>query len=123
MSDPRIFFAAEQTLLAWIRTGITVMGFGFVVARFGLFLNLLVAERVPLPTSSEPLTRFSNGIGIALLLFGAGIMIFAASQHQRFISPLPPADVPPLYRGGFPVLSAFILGGLGFLLAIYLAVT
>ena len=39
--DPRVFFAAERTLLAWVRTGLTVMGLGFVVARFGLFLRLL----------------------------------------------------------------------------------
>ena len=37
-SDPRVFFAAERTFLAWIRTGLALMGFGFVVARFGLFL-------------------------------------------------------------------------------------
>jgi len=46
MSDPRVFFAAERTLLAWIRTGLTVMGFGFVVARFGLFLSLLAAQHM-----------------------------------------------------------------------------
>jgi putative membrane protein len=33
--------AAERTLLAWIRTGLALMGFGFVVARFGLFLQQL----------------------------------------------------------------------------------
>jgi len=37
--DPRVYFAAERTLLAWIRTGLAMMGFGFVVARFGLFLR------------------------------------------------------------------------------------
>lgn len=31
--DPRIRFAAERTLLAWLRTGLALMGFGFVVAR------------------------------------------------------------------------------------------
>ena len=39
--DPRVYFAAERTLLAWIRTGLTVVGLGFVVARFGLFLRML----------------------------------------------------------------------------------
>ena len=38
-NDPRIYFASERTLLAWIRTGISVVGLGFVVARFGLFLS------------------------------------------------------------------------------------
>ena len=37
------YLAAERTLLAWIRTGLALMGFGFVVARFGLFLQELQA--------------------------------------------------------------------------------
>ncbi len=37
--DPRVLFAAERTFLAWIRTGLALMGFGFVVARFGIFLQ------------------------------------------------------------------------------------
>jgi len=44
MSDPRVCFAAERTLLAWVRSGLTMMAFGFVVARFGLFLALLPAS-------------------------------------------------------------------------------
>ena len=41
------YLAAERTLLAWIRTGLALMGFGFVVARYGLFLReFQVAERL-----------------------------------------------------------------------------
>lgn len=36
-SDPRVFFASERTLLAWLRTGVALIGLGFVVSRFGLF--------------------------------------------------------------------------------------
>ena len=39
--DLRDLLAAERTFLAWIRTGLALMGFGFVVARFGLFLKQL----------------------------------------------------------------------------------
>ena len=37
-TDPRILFAAERTLLAWIRTGVAIMAFGFAVAHFGISL-------------------------------------------------------------------------------------
>ena len=50
--DPRVRFAAERTLLAWVRTGVALMGFGFVVARFGLFLRELAAQSGREPLSS-----------------------------------------------------------------------
>jgi inner membrane protein YidH len=121
MSDPRVFFAAERTLLAWIRTGLTIMGFGFVVARFGLFLTLLAAQRLPsTPVAASP-SPFSSGIGIALVLLGAVSMIFAAIQHRRFVSSLSVADIPLVHNRAFPVVLALILGSLGLLLALYLA--
>ena len=46
------FLAAERTFLAWIRTGLALMGFGFVVARFGLFLQQLELNEHPRLASS-----------------------------------------------------------------------
>ena len=43
-NDPRVYFAAERTLLAWVRTGIAIMAMGFVSSRFGLFLALQAFE-------------------------------------------------------------------------------
>jgi putative membrane protein len=122
MSDPRVFFAAERTLLGWIRAGLTIMGFGFVVARFGLFLSLLSAQRAPPAAPAASPSHFSSGIGIALVLLGAVSMIFAAIQHHRFVLSLPVDDVPQMHNRAFPVVLAVILGSLGLLLAVYLAV-
>ena len=47
--DPRVYFAAERTFLAWIRTGLGLMGVGFAVSRFGLFLRELSAGANHLP--------------------------------------------------------------------------
>jgi putative membrane protein len=122
ISDPRIFFAAERTLLAWIRTGLTIMGFGFVVARFGLFLSLLATQHMPSTTPPASPSLLSSDIGIALVLLGAVSMIFSGIQHRRFILSLPDDDLPRLYNSATPVALALILGSLGLLLAIYLAV-
>jgi putative membrane protein len=70
MSDPRIFFAAERTLLAWLRTGLTVIALGFVVARFGLFLNLLARQAFS-PEPSPRSIMLSNLVGILLVVIVA----------------------------------------------------
>ena len=68
-ADIRDYLAAERTLLAWIRTGLALMGFGFVVARFGLFLQeLQVAQRVPALQSYG----LSLWFGVALIAMGVG---------------------------------------------------
>ncbi len=121
-SDPRFFFAAERTLLAWVRTGLTVMGFGFVVARFGLFLRLLAVQHSAAAVSRFGATFFSTAVGVALVLLGSSILFFAARQHRSFVRALPPADVPPPRRADLPSAVALVLGVLGLALAFYLVV-
>ena len=122
MPDPRVYFAAERTLLAWIRTGLTVMGFGFVVARFGLFLGLVAAQR-GLPTAAVDATPHLSGfVGIALVVLGAVAILFAARQHRHFVLSLPVSDLPASINRAFPLVVAAALGLLGLVLALYLAV-
>ena len=120
LSDPRAFFAAERTLLAWVRTGLTIMGFGFVVARFGLFLNLLAAQHVvgALPLHSR--YDFSNLVGVVLVLIGTACMLLGALQHRSYTATLPPEDVPRSHDPRYPIALALFLAGLGAALTVYL---
>ena len=91
-ADPRVLFAAERTLLAWQRSAIALMGFGFVVERFGLFLQLVSHQ--PLSGSQR---GFSLGLGVLLLLLGAAVALISARQFRQIVKSLDPAVVPPGY--------------------------
>src|SRR5215467_12671940 len=109
LSDPRVFFAAERTLLAWVRTGLTIMAFGFVVARFGLFLHLLAAQSGSIAKVAPSAFEFSNLAGVALILVGVGCMILGAIQHRSYVSTLPPRDVPRSHDAKYPIALSLML--------------
>jgi putative membrane protein len=120
--DPRVFFAAERTLLAWVRTGLTIMAFGFVVARFGLFLRLLATQQGQAVPEAELHDRLSNGVGIALVLIGVACMILGAVQHRSYVATLPPSEIPRSHAPVYPIMLCVVLAVLGIVLAVYLAV-
>jgi putative membrane protein len=83
--DPRVYFAAERTLLAWIRTGIALMGFGFVVARFGLFLReLRFAAGAPLTAP----TGLSLWGGTLLVLIGVVVNVASTFRYVQTLRDL-----------------------------------
>jgi putative membrane protein len=120
--DPRVRFAAERTPLAWVRTGIALMGFGFVVARFGLFLRGLEWQGRPEPISPRTL-RLSPWIGTALILLGVGVTLFASLQHARERRRLARGEPYRPSRWSLGIVTAVAPSALGVLLAGYLLVT
>lgn len=114
-NDPRVFFAAERTLLAWVRTALGLIGMGFVVARFGLFLRAIRAQPGDGDVGPHP---SSVVLGLVLALFGAGVAAVATWQHRRFCRTLGPADLPPAYRIGVGPVLGFGVAAAGVVLAV-----
>ena len=79
------YLAAERTFLAWIRTALALMGFGFVVARFGLFLREL---QIAQPSQPARAYGFSLWFGTALIVLGTIVSVSSPWRYVRLVRDL-----------------------------------
>ncbi len=110
------YLAAERTVLAWIRTGLALMGFGFVVARFGLFLQeVQIAHVAPVRSYG-----FSLRFGIALIALGVFVEVLAGWNHLRLLRRLDRGEKGDPVGKTHAVIVAAVLALVGFAMAVYL---
>ena len=77
----REHLANERTFLAWIRTSIALMGLGFVIVKFGLFLKEIATMLKDLDiTFSE---GFSAMVGTGMVATGVVLAFFAYFQYKK----------------------------------------
>jgi putative membrane protein len=115
--DPRVYFAAERTFLAWIRTGLGLMGIGFALSRFALFLRQLTLAETHVPAHTTGLSLWS---GVALVLLGVVVTLTSVLRHIQLIHQLSSGTWQPGRVSRDAVILGLILGASGIGLAIYL---
>jgi uncharacterized protein (DUF302 family)/uncharacterized membrane protein YidH (DUF202 family) len=119
------YLAAERTFLAWIRTGLALMGFGFVVARFGLFLQALRMGQ-PNPNGlGQPgfaLRAYGTSfwLGTALIALGVIVNLVSARNHVRLVQELQRGGTGYARPSSLAIAVAVTLAVLGLAMAIYL---
>jgi putative membrane protein len=115
LNDPRVLFAAERTLLAWNRTSISLMAFGFVIERFGLFLEIVGKEEIKFLQR-----HMSFIVGICFILLATFIAIYSIVQFRRIIKTLKPEEIPVGYNPRLGIGTNAVVGFLGLMLSFYL---
>ncbi len=111
--------ANERTFLAWVRTAIAVMAFGFVIERFDLFLQVM-ASQTQRQVSAHGQT-FANLAGLAFIAIGIAIIAVAGWRFARTTKELETDDEVPSAGARFDVALAGLIGLLGVSLFLYLS--
>ena len=115
--------ANERTFLAWVRTAIAIMAFGFLVAKFNLFLRL---AQNGLRGHGQVLAMSSNSLGsvAGIVVTAAGLLIVALAAI-RFLRLRRAIDCAEAVTGGarLDLVLAGLLVILGFALVAFLSHT
>jgi len=111
--------ANERTFLAWVRTAIAVMAFGFVIERFDLFLEVMApqTQRQLSPHSQT----FANVAGLVFIAVGVVMIATAGFRYARTVKAIDSDDEVPSTGASFNLALAGLIGLLGVALFVYLS--
>jgi putative membrane protein len=117
VDDPRVYLAAERTFLAWVRTSVSLMGFGFVIARFALWTREFgVAGRL----SPQARLGFSAWLGFAMVIVGVFVAALAAARHRAYVDALGRGVTNPPLHLKTSMLVAGTLAIVGLAIAVHI---
>jgi putative membrane protein len=111
--------ANERTFLAWVRTALAVMAFGFVVEKFGLFLQATASRGQPQLNSTG--STFANPAGLAFIAIGVAMIIISSFRFARTAKGIETENEVPSTGERFDLALSLLIGLLGASLFLYLS--
>ena len=112
--------ANERTFLAWVRTAIAVMAFGFVIERFDLFLQV-AAPQLALRQATPHGQMIANMAGLAFIGIGVVMIVIAGIRFRKTAKDIETEDAVPSPGERFDLALAVLIGLLGVALFLYLS--
>ena len=119
--DYRMMLQLETSLLGWQRTSLSLMGFGFVIARFGLFLKEIAVASQITERSQPWLAVVNTFTGTGLIVLGIVVLLLAVRNHQQAMERLVRRELVLPSRWSMSVIVSLVLSGMGMGIAIYIA--
>jgi len=110
--------ANERTFLAWVRTAIAVMGFGFLIERFDIFLATMARGAAFQPALDG--YKFANAAGFAFILFGVAMTVIATTRFFRLAREIDKPEAVPSSGSLSNLALAALIVLLGLSLLLYL---
>jgi putative membrane protein len=110
--------ANERTFLAWVRTAIAVVAFGFLIERFDLFLRF--AARDVAHAAAPAHTNAANFIGILFVVIGLAMIVISTARFFRTEKDIDSPELVSGPRDRLDLTLSVLLALLGFSLLLYL---
>ena len=120
VGDLKDHMANERTFLAWIRTSIGIMAFGFVVEKFALFINKIsyFLGKSNIQETAPSSSGYSSIFGIVLVALGAGMGVMAFIRYKKVEKEIEENTYRPSLI--LDILLTMVIIAIGIFLAMYL---
>ena len=112
--------ANERTFLAWVRTAIAVMAFGFLIERFDLFIKYVTPQLAQQQVAPHG-QAFANWAGLAFIVLGVAMIVVAGARFVRTTRDIETDDDVPNPGERLDLALAALIGLLGVALALYMS--